>query len=70
MSSQQQRKFARSLTVAERKYLWAHVFRYSGIEGVSAKDQFAQLIMYVLNFLNGDSGIEKRIFAKAMNMFE
>ena len=68
--SSQQREFDRSLTVAERTYLWAHVYRYNGIDGVSAKDQFAQLIMYVLNFLNGESAIEKRIFAKAMTMFE
>ena len=63
-------KFARSLTVAERKYLWAHVFRYDGVGGVSATEQFQNLITYVLNFLAGESDMEKKIFAKALEMFE
>ena len=70
MSAEQSRKFARSLTKSERTYLWEHVYRYAGVEGVSAKEQFQQLVMYVLNFLGGDSTIEKKIFAKAMKMFE
>ena len=67
--NQKRREFVRSLTGAEKTYLWSHVFRYAGVEGVSAKEQFARLIMYVLNFFNGDSDIEKRVFAKALQMF-
>ncbi len=73
--SQQQIAFVRSLTRGEKKYLWDHVFRYAGVEDTTTKEQFAQIIMYVLNFLTGDSDIrnsfliEKRIHAKAMAMF-
>ena len=64
-----QREFVRSLTVAEKTYLWSHVLRYAGVDGVSAKEQFARLVEYVLNFLGGDAPIEKRIFEKALQKF-
>jgi hypothetical protein len=66
---QKQREFVRSLTVAEKAYLWEHVNRNAGVEGVSAQEQFARLIEYVLNFLDGGAPIQKRVFAKAMKMF-
>ena len=74
--------FAKSLTKAERRYLWAHVYRYThefhntrkwvheGVEGTTAKEQFERLIQYTLNFLDGDSRIEKAIFSKAMKQLE
>jgi len=69
-SEQKRREFVRSLTGSEKTYLWEHVFRYAGVEGVSAKEQFARLIEYVLNFLGGEGTMEKRVFAKAMKMYE
>jgi len=60
--------FLESLTEAERKYLYAHVFRYDGVQGVSAKEQFKVLPMYVLNFLDGECDIEEAIFKKAMKI--
>ena len=73
--------FARSLTKQEKTYLWDHVFRYAGVEGTTATEQFERLIEYVLNFLetkagtapalvDGDSEMEEKIFAKALKMFE
>ena len=62
--------FAKSLTKKERMYLWDHVRRYAGVEGTSAKEQFARLIEYVLNCLNGDSNMEKNIYAKALKMYD
>ena len=32
--------------------------------------QFGRLIEYVLNFLDGDCELEKKIFAKALKMYE
>ena len=61
--------FAKSLTKQEKTYLWEHVFRYAGVEGTTATEQFERLIEYVLNFLDGDSEMEKKIFAKALKMF-
>ena len=58
--------FAKSLTKQEKTYLWDHVFRYSGVEGTTATEQFERLIEYVLNFLDGDSEMEEKIFAKAL----
>ena len=60
--------FLESLTEAERKYVFAHVFRYDGVQGVSAKEQMKVLPMYVLNFLDGECDIEKKIFEKAMKV--
>ena len=57
-------RFVSSLTKAERKCLWAHVFRYDGVEGVSAKEQSKKLVQYVLNFFNSDSPI----YVKAMRI--
>ena len=69
-SPQQQHQFVRSLTGGEKSYLWSHVFRYAGAEGMTAQEQFGKIIMYVLNFLNGEGDIDKRIYAKALKMFE
>ena len=63
-------QFIKSLTRAERIYLWAHVHRYSGVEGITAKQHFKQLILYVLNFLTGDSEIEAKLYKKALKIFE
>ena len=60
------KEFAKSLTRAQTKYLWDHIHRYDGVDGVSAKEQFQQLVAYVLNFLTGDHKMEKKIYAKAM----
>ena len=57
-------RFLESLTKAQRKCLWAHVFRYDGVEGVSAKEQSKKLVQYVLNFFNSDSPI----YVKAMRI--
>ena len=64
------KQFADTLTRAEKTYLWGHVHRYAGVQGVTAKEQFQRLVEYVLNFLNGDSEIETKIFTKAMKAFE
>ena len=32
--------------------------------------QFGRLVEYVLNFLDGDYELEKKIFAKALKMYE
>ena len=69
MSETQNRTFVRSLTDAERRYLWEHVYRYVGVEGTTVQDQFNRLVEYVLNFLTGESDIEQAIFAKAMTVF-
>jgi hypothetical protein len=61
--------FAKSLTKQEKSYLWNHVYRYAGVEGRTAEEQFGRLIEYVLNFLNGDSEMEEKIYAKALKMF-
>ena len=61
--------FAKSLTKQEKTYLWNHVFRYAGVEGTTSTEQFEQLIEYVLNFLDGESEMEEKIFAKALKMF-
>ena len=61
-------KFLESLTEAERKYVFAHIWRYDGVQGVSAKEQFKVIPMYVLNFLDGECDIEKAIFKKAMKI--
>ena len=68
MSSSQQ-KFIRSLTRGEKNYLLSHVYKYAGVEGTSAKEQFEKIISYALNFLTGESNIEQRIYAKALKMF-
>ena len=72
--STQNEKFVKSLTDKEHDYLWSHVYRYDGVQGVSAKEQFEQIVMYVLNFLapheRGSSAIENSIYAKALKMFE
>ena len=68
-SSQQQQTFVRSLTRGEKSYLWRHIFKYAGVEGTSAKEQFEKIISYALNFLTGESDIEQRIYAKALEMF-
>ena len=60
--------FLESLTEAERKYVYAHIFRYDGVQGVSAKEQFKVIPMYVLNFLDGECDIEEAIFKKAMKI--
>ena len=60
------REFAQSLTKKEKSYLWDHVYRYAGVEGTTAEDQFGRLVEYVLNFLDGDCKLEKKIFAKAL----
>ena len=62
--------FVKSLTVAEKDYLWSHVFRYDGVDGVSAKEQFEKLVEYVLNFLDGTSTVEQSIYNKALKSFE
>ena len=69
MSESQNIMFARSLTGAEKSYLWQHVFRYAGVEGTTAQEQFKRLVEYVLNFLTGESDIEQAVFAKAMAVF-
>ena len=63
-------EFAATLTRAEKTYLWDHVHRYAGVENSTAKEQFLRLVEYVLNFFDGDSEIETKIFAKAMKAFE
>ncbi len=60
------KEFAKSLTRAQTKYLWDHIHRYDGVDGVSAKEQFQQLVTYVLNFLTGNHKMEKKIYAKAI----
>ena len=62
MSSPQIEAFAKSLTKQEKSYLWDHVFRYAGVEGTT-------VIEYVLNFLDGSSEMEEKIYAKALKMF-
>jgi hypothetical protein len=69
-SSTQNKEFVDTLAQDEKDYLSVHVLRYDGVEGVSADEQFSQLVMYVLNFLDGEAPIEKRVYAKAMKMFE
>ena len=69
MSSERVQAFAKSLTKKERRYLWSHVYRYAGVEGVTASEQFERLIEYVLNFLDGSSKMETAIYAKALKMF-
>ena len=64
--SQMIREFAHSLTKKEKSYLWDHVYRYAGVEGTTAEDQFGRLVEYTLNFLDGDCELEKKIFAKAL----
>jgi hypothetical protein len=59
-------QFAKSLTHRQTKYLWDHIHRYDGVDGVSAKEQFQQLVAYVLNFLTGPDSMEKKIYAKAI----
>ena len=59
-------QFAKSLTRAQTKYLWDHIHRYGGVDGVSAKEQFQQLVAYVLNFLTGNHNLERKIYAKAL----
>ena len=61
VQQQKNRKFAKSLTRAERKFLWAHVHMYDGVEGVSAQEQFKKLPQYVLNFFPEDGGGESAI---------
>jgi len=79
--SQMIREFAQSLTKKEKSYLWDHVYRYAGVEGTTAEEhqscnessfgfQFGRLVEYVLNFLTGDCELEKKIFAKALKMYE
>ena len=63
-------EFVKTLTKAEREFLWAHVFRYAGVEGTTAKEQFKKLISYVLNFLDGSGEMEQKIYAKALQAFE
>ena len=63
------KEFAATLSHAEKKYLWGHVHRYAGVENSTAKEQFQRLVEYVLNFFDGDSEIERSIFAKAMKAF-
>ena len=60
------KQFAKSLTRAQTKYLWEHIKRYDGVDGVTAKEQFQQLVAYVLNFLDSDDKMEKKIYAKAI----
>ena len=60
------KQFAKSLTRAQTKYLWDHIHRYGGVGGVSAKEQFQQLVPYVLNFLAGNHKLERKIYAKAI----
>ncbi len=60
------KQFAKSLTRAQTKYLWEHIHRYDGVDGVTAKEQFQQLVAYVLNFLTGPDSMEKKIYAKAI----
>ena len=62
------KSFVNKLTNAERTYLWDHVYRYSGVEGVPAAQQFQRLIEYVFNFLDGSSKMEKGIWNKALGM--
>ena len=61
--------FTKTLTNQEKSYLWDHVFRYAGVEGTTATEQFERLIEYVLNFLDGSSEMEEKIYAKALKMF-
>jgi len=67
--SAQQKKFLKSLSKLEKYYLFSHVVKYDGVEGVTAEEQFKQLISYVLNFLTGDHDLEKMIYNKAMLRF-
>ena len=60
------KQFAKSLTRAQTKYLWEHIHRYDGVDGVTAKEQFQQLVAYVLNFLDSDDKMEQKIYAKAI----
>ena len=60
------KQFAKSLTRAQTKYLWEHIHRYDGVDGVTAKEQFQQLVAYVLNFVDSDDKMEKNIYAKAI----
>ena len=62
--------FVESLTGDEKTYLWRHVYRYDGVDGVSAQEQLARLVEYVLNFLDGTSDIEQSIYSKALKTFE
>ena len=69
-SCAQNQKYVETLTEEEKDYLSVHVLRYDGVQGVSAEEQFSQLVMYVLNFLGGECDIEKSIYAKALEMFD
>jgi len=69
MPSSKEQTFVNSLTRDEKNYLWDHIYRYDGVQGISAKEQFEKIISYVLNFLDGTSDIEQRIYAKALEMF-
>ena len=69
MSNPKIKEFVKTLTKAERTFLWDHVHRYAGVEGTTASEQFQRLIEYVLNFLTGDTPKEKSIFEKALTMF-
>ena len=40
-------RFRKTLTKKELKYVYNHVWRYDGVEGVSAQEQFHKLIEYV-----------------------
>ena len=60
------KQFAKSLTRAQTKYLLENIHRYDGVDGVTAKEQFQQLVAYVLNFLTGPDSMEKKIYAKAI----
>lgn len=62
-------EFTKSLTKKEKSFLWDHVHRYAGVEGTTAKEQFGKLVEYVLNFLDGDTDVERAIFNKALRMF-
>ena len=58
--------FVKTLTKKEREYVWDHVYRYVGVEGSTAAEQFARLIEYVLFWFDGSS----TIFGKALKMFD
>ena len=62
--------FVKTLTKKEREYVWDHVYRYVGVEGSTAAEQFARLIEYVLFWLDGSSKMETSIFDKALKMFD
>ena len=62
-------EFAATLSRAEKRYLLNRVHRYSGLDGSTAKEQFQRIVEYVLNFLDGDSEVERSIFAKTMKAF-